>query len=566
MTKMRPELTPAKILLLAAHLTAHGDLAKLATLALQNSHVLRRELVLRLLLTYLPETVEPCEYTGFLFDLFDENLHAETADGLDTSFVDILSDDAATKRVKKLQLLPLSIPKDTGDDKDNLICSFLVKRTYKINSEAGVLSKLPELLEPFLDCSPALRDWSATIVVPFVRRNCEYHTTKASEYTLSEFENLSDRTAATYLLSDSAAQDAEAIGRDLRGLVAPWLHSASRWSVSAESHGTVLECPGWEQVQAIIVSWATQSWEATTGAITNWDGPQDVYFGKNLAMKLGEQKKLYLVQSYAKTALACIYSVPDSTAEALAGLYAVCQAVQSRLNFGGPLADIDAVMSNTSLLQWSPDSANIDPKMSALMRRDMLQNSNSLTSATPESLTLATLLTFSAYLATSIGVPWSVRNVGDLLFLGDTREQKGELNKLLRAITAQAPKDSDLYWTRARDRILWLFHWGSPPKKGSIYGCGPLGMISQDFVETEILKTLLSNSSMPLFISINTCKTLILMSEEYVLSKTIYDDNNVPSVAKDKLQDAVCHAAMHAFDNASNPNRTRGGLKKCDEM
>lgn len=25
-------------------------------------------------------------------------------------------------------------------------------------------------------------------------------------------------------------------------------------------------------------------------------------------------------------------------------------------------------------------------------------------------------------------------------------------------------------------------------------------------------------------------------------------------------------SAFYAFDNASNPNRTRGGLKKCDEM
>jgi hypothetical protein len=32
------------------------------------------------------------------------------------------------------------------------------------------------------------------------------------------------------------------------------------------------------------------------------------------------------------------------------------------------------------------------------------------------------------------------------------------------------------------------------------------------------------------------------------------------------LQDTIFAAAYNAFDNASNPNRTRGGLKKCDDM
>lgn len=32
------------------------------------------------------------------------------------------------------------------------------------------------------------------------------------------------------------------------------------------------------------------------------------------------------------------------------------------------------------------------------------------------------------------------------------------------------------------------------------------------------------------------------------------------------MQETVIAAAMAAYDGASNPNRTRGGLKKCDEM
>jgi hypothetical protein len=35
---------------------------------------------------------------------------------------------------------------------------------------------------------------------------------------------------------------------------------------------------------------------------------------------------------------------------------------------------------------------------------------------------------------------------------------------------------------------------------------------------------------------------------------------------KEVLQDTIFAAAYNAFDSASNPNRTRGGLKKCDDM
>lgn len=32
------------------------------------------------------------------------------------------------------------------------------------------------------------------------------------------------------------------------------------------------------------------------------------------------------------------------------------------------------------------------------------------------------------------------------------------------------------------------------------------------------------------------------------------------------MRDTITVAAMNAFDNSTNPNRTRGSLKKCDEM
>ncbi len=500
---MGKELSPAKVLLLAAYLAAQSDIGKLASLALQNAFILRPEILLRVILTYLPETVEPCAYTEFLCDLLDGQLRAQAEFELDTSYVDTLSDEIATKKAKKLRLQSLSRQKDQAGngESDDVFREFLFQRAYRINTEVGALSQLPELLQPFIDYSSPIKLWAASTVYPFVRRNCQYHINALPKYTLSEFEDLPDRTAAIYLLSESTEGDGEAAGRDLRGLVAPWLHNNMRWKQETTPESNIeINCPGWEQVQDTILSWATESWISATGAIIHWEGPRDVYFGENLTMSLSEEKIRHLEKTYATTAVACVYSIAESSEEALRSSYQVCCATRKRLNETEAPATLEKILSDISLLPAFTTTLSGDPKMATFMRHDLLKTSNPLTSATPESLNLITALTISAYLSTSFGVPWSVRKVGDLLFLGDEREQKGELSKLLRAIANQAPRDDDGYWKRSRDAIVWLSTWGSIAKNTELspHSCGPLGMISREHIETEILKFLLSKSSMAL--------------------------------------------------------------------
>ncbi|KAJ6784874.1 hypothetical protein PWT90_00894 [Aphanocladium album] len=544
------ELSPAKVLLLAAYLAAQSDIGRLASLALQNAAVLRPEILLRILLTYLPETVEPNSYTGFLRDLCDGQLRAQADLELDTSFIDALSDETATKKAKKLHLLPLSKNKTERNKNEDHIREFLSQRAYRINDEVGALSQLPELLQPFISDSVWLKQWAATAVYPFARRNCEYHTTSTSQYTLSEFESLPDRTAAIYLLSESTEADGEATGRDLRGLIAPWLYNELRWKddIGPEG-GSGTKCPGWEQAQDIILSWATKSWPHAAGAIIHWEGPKDVYFGENITMNLSDDRIQYLEKSYTSTAVACVYSITETTEEALRSSYQICCAVRQRFGKMEPLPALENLMSDTSLLPTLEKTPSGDPRMATFMRHDLLKASNPLTSPTSESLRLVTALTISAYISTSLGAPWSVRKAGDLLFIGDEREQKGELSKLLRTIANQAPRDDDDYWKRSRDAILWLYNWGNDAKTSQppSHGCGPLGMVPREHIETEILKTLLSQS-------------------RYLLSREIYEGDRDRPLLRDKLQDAVYQSALNAFDNASNPNRTRGGLKKCDEI
>ncbi|KAM3545660.1 hypothetical protein ARSEF1564_001475 [Beauveria bassiana] len=475
---MGKNITPAKVLLLAAYLAAQGDIDKLASLALHNAHVLHIEILLRVILTYLPETAEPCAYTEFLRDLSDGQLRAPAHFELDTSSVDMLNDEIAVKKAKKLHLLPLYRENAENGKNDDLVRDFIFQRAYRINAEVGALSQLVDLLRPFLDKDPSLNHWAASTVLPFVRRSCEYHTSDSPEYSLSEFENLPDRTAARFLLPDSTEEDGEAIGRDLRGLIAPWLHNERRWKhENAPESGIGLSCPGWEQVQDIILSWATKSWTSVSSAICHWEGPRDIYFGEHLTMSLSEDKVQYLLKTYATTAVACVYSVTESSEDALRSSYRVSCITRKRLDDAESFFTLEEIMSDFTLLPAFKTILGGDPSMSAFMRHDLLKTSNPLTSATPEALKLITALTIRL----------------------------------------------------------------------SSHSCGPLGMVSRDHIETEILKTLLSKS-------------------KYSLSKELYEDAKEPPLARDVLQDAVYHSALNAFDNASNPNRTRGGLKKCDEI
>lgn len=50
------------------------------------------------------------------------------------------------------------------------------------------------------------------------------------------------------------------------------------------------------------------------------------------------------------------------------------------------------------------------------------------------------------------------------------------------------------------------------------------------------------------------------------MAKSIYEDSSEPPLANEAMHDALYRSALTAFDNASNPNRTRGGLRKCNDM
>ncbi|KAF4447689.1 Protein transport protein sec39 [Fusarium austroafricanum] len=553
-------LGPAKLVLLAVHFATIADIDSLTHLISQHTTVLRPELALRIILTYLPETLSPPVYVPLIQAIVTNEPPFQTSPDyqLDTSPVHNISNEQASRKVKKLHLVPLKTADVPLTQDADPLTSFLLLRAFRMDEEAGMLPQVPDLLSPFLQHSPELQAWMTSTVLPLVRRNHEYYPQRSVQHSLLEFQNLPDRAAVKYLLAETGVVEDEfrLAGRDLRGLVGPWLHNNSRWKrdvfsgdVSSESGAaSELSCPGWEEALEWLISKASSSWQVALKAIESWDGPSDIDLGVGAGSWLQENQQQYLDRSYARAVLASAYLVPDAEADALEGAFRICNKIRS-------LLDED---SDTTLQSAVADLAPVPPfdidafggsKAATYMRSDLLQSSNPLTTPKEESLDLLPTLIQSAYLLTHAGVPCTVRQAGDLVFIQDQQEQKSELGRLIRTLSARA-SDDDSLWIRARQEVLWLYGWGNDSNsKGGETLQGIFGNVTLEFIETELLKAMLSRSR---------CS----------LARSLYDHQEGSHVllSASAVIRTVQNSALEAFDNASNPNRTRGGLKKCDEI
>ncbi|RBQ81251.1 hypothetical protein FVER14953_07343 [Fusarium verticillioides] len=554
-------LGPAKLVLLAVHFATIADIDSLTYLIGQHAVILRSELVLRIILTYLPETLSPAVYVPLIQAIASDESPSQTNPDyqLDTSSVQSITEDQASRKVKKLHLLSLKntdVPLTLAHEADPLT-SFLLLRAYRMDEEAGMLPQVPNLVSPFLQHSRELHTWMISTVLPLVRRNYEYYPQRPIRYPLLEFQNLPDRIAIDYLLAETGAVDDEfgLAGRDLRGLVGPWLHNESRWKREAfdqdVSHDTdtapELSCPGWEQALEWLASKAATSWPVALKAIESWDGPSDIDLGNDAGSWLQENQQQYLDRSYARAVLASAYLVSDPDLGALEAAFRIYNKIRSLLDEDSDITLQTAVENLAPVPPFDIDAFG-GAKAATYLRNDLLQGSNPLTTPKEESLDLLPALIQSAYLLTHSGVPCTIRKAGDLAFIQDQQEQKSQIGRLIRNLPTRA-SDDDGFWIRARKEILWLHGWGNSLKSTRDETLlGIFGKVTLEFIETELLKAMLSRS-------------------RYNLARTLYDQEGPDApLSVSAVLNTVQNAALGAFDNASNPNRNRGGLKRCDEM
>ncbi|CZR66226.1 related to protein transport protein Sec39 [Phialocephala subalpina] len=562
------DLTPAKAVLLSVQLASRADISTLRTLVSIHRKTLRIELVLRILLSQLPESLDSSDYVPFLEDLVAGNLSDATDFEFDTSLVDELNDAEAKKKVRKLNLLSLAWPNAPADVPADPLVLFLIHRSIRIDQSTGLITQIPELLAPFLHHSPDLRTWMISIILPLLRLNYEYHPTEGLNLTIPKFEALDDRAGVALLLNRTGTADGShdtTVGRDLRGLVGPWMYGDTRLkrrkleksssfsvqSVEAldESSVTNHKYTGWEEVLKWLIYQADTSWKTAVEAIEQWDGPGDVDLGgyEDGTMWLDEDDQQHLERRYARSVLAVAYLITEESEEALKGVQRILTRIivlldQDRIP---TLQAACAILSPVA----SFESSILAPKNVAFLRNDLLDDQNILTTPKEESIRLLHALLISANLCTRMGCPMNIRKAGELAFVQDEHDQMSRFASVMLRVV-NGPKEDDKYWIRMRNEMLWLRSWGAEELSegaDTSIGRGIFGKIPKERIEVEFLKALLTNT-------------------RYNLATSIYETSIDAPLPPRILHDTVISAAMNAFDNASNASRSRGGVKKCDEI
>ncbi|KAL5001520.1 Sec39 domain-containing protein [Aspergillus recurvatus] len=552
-------LSGAHAILLATHLCATGNPAFLPQLQARFPATLTTERLLRILLTFLPESTEPRNYVPVVQTLVGEPVSRLDSDDIETSPINNLSEAAARKRVRKIRLLPLRYPgdEDTQDSTD-LLTIFLIHRAHRIDSETSLQPLILDLLLPFYQHSPVLRTWLVSCLLPLLRLNYEYYPNQDRSCSVETLSLLDDQTATNILLSMAGTpRNTKDLIRNLRGLVGPWMYgsnrprrqrfsqTARRNSITA-SHTNINEdvgTSGWEYVNEWLLSRSSADPEAVVSAFINWDGPEDVDYGGYI----GEEEKLSSDQSkqlryrYGQTGLAVIYQSPEVS---LDGSIRVLERVGNLLGLDGSLF---ITSDGSALPSVEFDSSPIrSASRATLFQNALLVPTNPLTYPSTSSISFISGLLLSLRVLEELGHPIPCRTATNICLHSNQDMQLYELRSVMASI-AQSKSGRD--WRIVRQKLLWLRDWKAETEmtSGSERSChGLFYRVPLGTLEAEILKVLLE------------VKEYNLVVDIYIKSSSALNPVQV--------EDAVKESIFAAYDNASNGNRSRGRMQKAYEI
>ncbi|KAH7049113.1 Sec39 domain-containing protein [Macrophomina phaseolina] len=571
-----PELSPAHCVLLATHYAAESNVDAVRTLSLARPDAFAPDVLLRIILTFLPESAEPSAYNIYAQEVASRlYLEQREKTEVDTTPVKDLSSSQARKRVDKLHLLPLAHASCADKDLD-LLTTFLIHRAYRIDAETGLLALIPQLVDPFLDRSEYLRAWFISIVLPLLRLDFEYYPHAGSTASLERFTDLRGPQSIEILVgkAEAAEQDPSSdislLARDLRGIVGPWVYGfdqrrerriqdsmrpgASTGRGAAEQNykgadptpGAVNDRHDWEHVYAWMVRKASQRFDLISDAFEHWDGPQDVdlggYEGPDY-QGLDEDILQHLRVRYAQAAFCSVYSAESNTRDTVEAAHGLLVRLADLMEFDPP----PDLASSVEMLPKVADHTSVLNKSSAIiLQPDTLLNpDHPLTVPTLETFSLLQIFVYSAYILADLGQPISVNNLAKFRFHSDEDDQLQMVSKILKGLVNHPKADEEL-WRSARNKLIWLWNWGMDPgEQHAATGPGVFGKIERFSLEKEILISMIANGQFQLAI-----------------------DTFIPDgVPRDHLQyqdieDCVLSQVMQYYDNASNGNVTRGTMKK----
>ena len=551
----------AHVLLDAVQFAADVDTSSFGRLVVQHSHVLTQELSLRILLTYLPESTPPSQYVDLVRDIAAGNVASSTTSQLPQPSQN-LSKAEATSRARKLRLLPLPRQHSIAKAEDDVLARFVLGRARKIDGELGSLTILHQLVEPFVEQSETLKEWTVATLMPLVRLDYEYYPDVSRIHNLESFERLHGYAgveALTATALESRHKKEEHWGRDIRGIVGPWVLGEVLW----RSHKILPEGPPqtkigdivnqpqaqelfsscWSEIYEWLLALAKTDSSLALEIFDEWDGPSDVDYGGLLQKGFEGNALSAATIGYAQAGLAMFYQHYDlslASPEKLNTILAKVAKVSGLL----PPPDVTAFRRERFSTSVTSDFLNAVSTVH-LLPAELLEPANPLTKPSSEALELAFLTVISTQLLDSLGSSLALNRVVSLALFASQGEQFEAFRKLLHGFGARL-STNDREWWEAREMLLWLRGWQSGGRPEQVRH-GIFAQLDLGNFENEILKTLVTNG-------------------HYHLASEVYCDAERCPLPKDQVERSILEVLLASYDNASNGNRTRGGVKKANEI
>jgi hypothetical protein len=578
---MALELSDAHAILLATILCAGGNVADLPVLRAQFPHCFPLERLLRIILTFLPESTEPSHYTSVIQELANSSNTVLVDRSIDTSAVQDLSEAVARKRVRKLNLRPLQRP----DEEEEIasadpLAQFIIRRAHLIDSETAIQPLILELVLPFYEQSPIIRTWLISSLLPLLRLNYEYYAHRDETISLEILESMDDQTAVNILLSLMSSEGGSMdLVNNLRGLIGPWLYGGSRSKrrrlnetaaqnsvsfIEGSSKTQSADLAGWEHVNEWLLSRSLVDHDSIVGAFTQWDGPSDVDLGgyEEPGTQMSKEKAKELQTRYGQSGLSVVYAHADSSMAVLDGSFKLLERVAKLLDL-----EESSYLSSDSVLpsiHYDTDSISSTSRAS-LLQNALLRPTNPLTRPSPSSISFLSALLISLRILTELGHLVPCRVAANMCLHSTEEMQLAELKSVVNS-TVKQPR-SYQEWLSVRERLLWLRDWQAEQSEGwdepSPYH-GLFWRIPRDTVETEILKALLAARGK--FTDTHCLLLILIPFPEHQLAVDLYTNSKAGPLSATQVESAAQDAIFTAYDNASNGNRTRGGMKRAYDM
>ncbi|KAL9085539.1 MAG: hypothetical protein Q9159_004637 [Coniocarpon cinnabarinum] len=596
-------LSNAHWILLAVSYASDANVAALSAISSAKPLILNTQLLLRILLTFLPESVHPDVYTDFVQGLSQRASSQHDTDvQVDWGATGELSHADVEGRLAALHLKRLC-PRRIRNSHDAVLRSapkdpvtlFILSRANAIEKETGLLTLVPSLVRPFLESSAYLRVWFTSTILPLLRFEQERNRKDGVTVDLETFESFDGAAGISILMSKSimasreGAASADSVGKDLRETVGPWMYGSTqrkRRKLDVEHSGRAhLQGPkidseavpradpresgfqnefqiqpddqleDWQHTFHWMATTAVDNFDLAVKTLEGWRGPgdadvDDIDLSADAVQDDQVQSQLHI--RYCQAALACIYAAECDGEDAARGAHSILKNVADLMGYTLPPAlETDLPVLFTLEQQITQPPLPFDTYSPRLFEfNELLQHNQQLTTPTLEAFVSLAMTVHSAFVLANLGFKATIAQVAKLRFYGDEADSRRMVQKILRQhLTNQ--NTSERHWLDIRQQLSWLRDWNSgidDPAAAS-GNRGVFAQLALGTLEREVLSA-------------------IGAAGHYSLVRSIYLPENSAEAPldKDEVESSLLSLFKEFYEAASNGNRTRGSMKRASDL